>query len=141
VITRDGKEYLIPNEDLITQRVVNWSFTNKLVRMEITFGVSYDSDPHEVRRIAREAAAKPARVDKNVAPVCHLTGFGESSLDFVLRFWIHDPQGGVANIKGEVLLAVWDAFKEHGIEIPYPHRQLLVKEAIRVETRPAPGGT
>ncbi len=140
VITRDGKEYLIPNEDLITQRVVNWSFTNELVRMEITFGVSYDSDPHEVRRIAREAAAKPARVDKEMPPVCHLTGFGDSSLDFVLRFWIHDPQGGVANVKGEVLLAVWDAFKEQGIEIPYPHRHLLIKEPIRVETRERPAG-
>jgi len=135
VVTRDGKEYLIPNEDLITQQVVNWSFTNQLVRMEITFGVSYSCDPHEVRRIAREAAAKPSRVAKDTPPVCHLSGFGDSSLDFVLRFWIRDPQDGVANIRGEVLLAVWDAFKEHGIEIPYPHRHLLVTQPIPVETR------
>jgi small-conductance mechanosensitive channel len=135
VVTRDGKEYLIPNEDLITQQVVNWSFTNQLVRMEITFGVSYSSDPHEVRRIAREAAAKPSRVAKDTPPVCHLTGFGDSSLDFVLRFWIRDPQDGVANIRGEVLLAVWDAFKEHGIEIPYPHRHLVVTQPIPVEAR------
>jgi len=134
VVTRDGKEFLIPNEDLITQRVVNWSFTNELVRMEITFGVSYDSDPHEVRRIAREAAAKPGRVAKDTPPVCHLTGFGDSSLDFVLRFWIRDPQGGVMNVKGEVLLAVWDAFKEHGIEIPYPHRQLLIRQPVEVRS-------
>ncbi|MEQ9607474.1 MAG: mechanosensitive ion channel [Kiloniellaceae bacterium] len=138
VVTRDGKEYLIPNEDLITQQVVNWSFTNQLVRMEITFGVSYSCDPHEVRRIAREAAAKPSRVAKDTPPVCHLTGFGDSSLDFVLRFWIRDPQDGVANIRGEVLLAVWDAFKEHGIEIPYPHRHLLVTQPIPVETRERP---
>ena len=135
VVTRDGKEYLIPNEDLITQQVVNWSFTNQLVRMEITFGVSYSCDPHEVRRIAREAAAKPSRVAKDTPPVCHLTGFGDSSLDFVLRFWIRDPQDGVANIRGEVLLAVWDAFKEHGIEIPYPHRHLVVTQPIPMETR------
>jgi small-conductance mechanosensitive channel len=138
VVTRDGKEYLIPNEDLITHRVVNWSFTNQLVRMEITFGVSYDSDPHEVRRIAREAAGKPERVDQSTPPVCHLTGFGDSSLDFVLRFWIRDPQDGVANVKGQVLLAIWDAFKEHGIQIPYPHRHLLVTEPIPVETRERP---
>ncbi len=138
VVTRDGKEYLIPNEDLITHRVVNWSFTNQLVRMEITFGVSYDSDPHEVRRIAREAAALPERVAKDTPPVCHLAGFGDSSLDFVLRFWICDPQDGVANIKGQVLLAVWDAFKEHGIQIPYPHRHLMVTEPIPVETRERP---
>jgi small-conductance mechanosensitive channel len=133
VVTRDGKEFLIPNEDLITQRVVNWSFSNELVRMEITFGVSYDSNPHEVRRIAREAAARPVRVAKETPPVCHLTGFGDSSLDFVLRFWIRDPQGGVANVRGEVLLAIWDAFKEHGIQIPYPHRQLLFKEPVPVK--------
>jgi small-conductance mechanosensitive channel len=138
VVTRDGKEYLIPNEDLITQRVVNWSFTNELVRMEITFGVSYDCDPHEVRRIAREAAAKPPRVAKDTPPVCHLTGFGDSSLDFVLRFWIRDPQGGVMNVKGEVLLAVWDAFREHGIEIPYPHRQVLIKDPVEVRMKESP---
>jgi len=141
VVTRDGKEYLIPNEDLITQRVVNWSFTDELVRIETTFGVSYDSDPHQVRRIARAAAAKPARVAKDVPPVCHLTGFGDSSLDFVLRFWINDPRVGVANVKGEVLLAVWDAFQEHGIKIPYPHRQLLINEPVQVESRERPAET
>jgi len=141
VVTRDGKEYLIPNEDLITQRVVNWSFTDELVRIETTFGVSYDSDPHQVRRIARAAAAKPARVAKDVPPVCHLTGFGDSSLDFVLRFWINDPRVGVANVKGEVLLAVWDAFQEHGIKIPYPPRQLLINEPVQVESRERPAET
>ncbi|WP_282606121.1 mechanosensitive ion channel family protein [Pelagibius sp. Alg239-R121] len=138
VVTRDSKEYLIPNEDLITQRVVNWSFSDKLIRMEITFGVSYDCDPHEVRRIAREAASNPDRVVSERPPVCHLTGFGDSSLDFVLRFWIKDPSGGVANIKGEVLLALWDAFKEHDIEIPYPHNQIIVKDPIVVESRNRP---
>jgi small-conductance mechanosensitive channel len=70
-----------------------------------------------------------------------MTGFGDSSLDFVLRFRIRDPQGGVMNVKGEVLLAVWDAFKEHGIEIPYPHRQLLIRDPVEVRTqeRPAEG--
>jgi len=136
VVTRDGKEFLIPNEDLITQRVVNWSFTDQLVRLEIPLGVSYDSDPHEVRRIAREAAAKPDRVADETAPVCHMVGFGDSSLDFVLRFWIRDPQNGVVNIKGEVLLAVWDAFQENGIGIPYPHRQLVMPEPLRVVSSP-----
>ncbi len=133
VNTRDGKEYLIPNEDLITHRVVNWSFSNQLVRLEIPIGVSYDSDPHEVRRIVREAAVQPARVDETTAPVCHLTGFGDSSLDFLLRFWIRDPQNGVVNIKGEVLLAVWDALKANGIEIPYPHRHLVLRDPIRID--------
>ncbi len=138
VVTRDGKEYLIPNEDFITQQVVNWSYSSELVRLEITFGVSYDSDPHEVRRIACEAAAKPERVASTPPPVCHLAAFGDSSLDFKLRFWIKDPQGGTVNITSEVLLSVWDAFKEHGISIPFPHRQLLIDHPVRVRTVPAP---
>lgn len=130
VITRDGREYLIPNEDLITQQVVNWSYSDQLVRLEIEFGVSYGSDPHEVRRIAREAAARPARVAGEPAPVCHLAGFGESSLDFVLRFWIRDPAGGVVNVRGEVLLELWDAFQRAGIAIPYPHREVILRQPI-----------
>lgn len=134
------KEFLIPNEDLITQRVVNWSFTDRLVRLEIPIGVSYGSNPHEVSRVCREAAAKPSRVVEKTAPVCYLVGFGDSSLDFLLRFWIGDPQNGVANIKGEVLLAVWDAFRENGIEIPYPHRQVFVQGPIRVQDMRAVAG-
>jgi len=134
VVTRDGREYLIPNEDLITQQVVNWSYSSQLVRLEVALGVGYECDPHQVRRLAREAAVAPRRVLDDPAPVCHLAGFGESSLDFVLRFWIRDPNQGVVNVKGEVLLAVWDAFKAHGITIPYPHRELIVQSPVKVES-------
>ena len=127
VVTRDGREFLIPNEDLITQQVVNWSYTDQLVRLEVKLGVSYRCDPHEVRRLAVTAAAKPDRVSKEPPPVCHLVGFGDSSLDFVLRFWILDPEKGVSNVRGLVLLEVWDAFKEAGIEIPYPHRHVILE--------------
>lgn len=133
VVTRDGKEYLIPNEDLITQRVVNWSFSNQLVRLEVPIGVSYDSDPHAVRRLLIAAAGKADRVLSEPEPVCHLVAFGESSLDFVLRFWIRDPAQGVVNVKGKVLLAVWDALKDAGVEIPYPHRQIILRDPVRVE--------
>ena len=132
VITRDGREYLIPNEDFITQRVENWSFTDPQVRVDVEFGVSYDSDPHEVRRLAVEAAKGIERVQERPQPVCHLTAFGDSSLDFILRFWIADPQNGVTNVRGAVLLACWDAFKAAGITIPYPHRQVLVDKPIPV---------
>ena len=133
VVTRDGREFLIPNEDFITTQVINWSFSDKFVRLDVPFGVSYDSDPHEVARIAIEAASSVDRVATNYrAPVCWLTGFGESSLDFKLRFWISDPQSGLTNIRGKVLLALWDAFQAHGIQIPYPHRQVIMEP-------PAPG--
>ncbi|PTX00823.1 mechanosensitive ion channel family protein [Pararhodobacter aggregans] len=130
VVTRDGKEYLIPNEDLITGQVVNWSHTNEFVRLDIFFGTSYADDPHAVRRIAIEAALTCSRVLQHRAPVCHITGFGESSVDYILRFWITDPTGGLTNIRGNVYLALWDAFKEHGISIPFPQREVrLLGEA------------
>ena len=133
VVTRDGREYLIPNEDFITQRVINWSFSDELVRLDVAFGVSYDADPHAVAALAIEAAASVGRVDADRRPVCWMTGFGESSLDFVLRFWIRDPQQGLTNVRGRVLLALWDAFKENGVQIPYPHREIVMKTPVRVE--------
>ncbi len=128
VVTRDGREYLIPNEDFITQRVINWSFSDELVRLDVDFGVSYDADPHEVSKLAIEAATTVARVDADRRPVCWMTGFGESSVDFVLRFWIRDPQQGLTNVRGKVLLALWDTFKANGVAIPYPHREIIVRQ-------------
>ncbi len=126
IVTRDGVEFLIPNEDFITNRVINWSFSDNFVRIDANFGVSYDSDPHQVRALAVEAAGTVERVQKQPAPVCHLLGFGDSSLDFVLRFWIADPRNGLTNVRGQVFLALWDAFKEAGVKIPYPHREVIL---------------
>ena len=140
VFMYDGREVLIPNEDLITQPVENWSFGDSFIRIEITFGVSYDSDPHKVREIAVNAAKSHPRVISDhprYSNYCHLTDFGESSIDFVLRFYIKDPENGVTNARGEVLLALWDAFKAEGISIPFPHRELIFKTAIPSD-KPAP---
>ena len=136
----DGKEYLIPNEDFITNQVVNWSFTDDLVRLDVPFGVAYDSDPHRVSELAIEAAASVDRVvTSRKAPVCWLKNFGDSSLDFVLRFWIADPQNGLTNIRGKVMLALWDAFKENDVEIPYPHRTIIMQPNAGMEpAAPAP---
>ena len=124
VVTRDGKEYLIPNEDLITSQVVNWSHSNEFVRLDIYFGTAYGDDPHKVRDIAIEAASSVARVLSMKAPVCHIVGFGDSSVDYILRFWIRDPTQGLTNIRGNVYLALWDAFRENGISIPFPQREV-----------------
>ncbi|OWV94177.1 mechanosensitive ion channel domain-containing protein [Rhizobium sp. R693] len=133
VITRDGKEYLIPNEDFISEQVVNWSFSSNYVRVEVDFGTSYDSDPHEVARIAIEAAKTIPRVASSYAqPVCWMTAFGASSLDFKLRFWILDPSNGLTNVRGEVLMALWDAFKAAGISIPFPHREIIMKTPVEL---------
>ncbi|TBX28295.1 mechanosensitive ion channel protein [Roseovarius sp. JS7-11] len=124
VVTRDGKEYLIPNEDLITNQVVNWSHSDAYVRLDIHFGTSYTDDPHKVRQLAIDAARSVDRVLSHKAPVCHIVGFGDSSVDYVLRFWIEDPTGGLTNIRGNVFLALWDTFHEHGISIPFPQREV-----------------
>jgi small-conductance mechanosensitive channel len=133
VVTRDGREFLIPNEDFITTQVVNWSFSDKYVRLDVPFGVAYDSDPHQVIDIAIEAAASVDRVISHYRrPVCWMTEFGDSSINFLLRFWIEDPQQGLTNIRGKVMLALWDAFKENGISIPFPHREVIMKTPVTV---------
>jgi small-conductance mechanosensitive channel len=129
VVTRDGKEYLIPNEDLITNQVVNWSHSNDYVRLDIFFGTAYSDDPHKVRELAIEAATTVERVlDYPKRPVCHIVGFGDSSVDYILRFWIKDPTGGLTNIRGGVYLALWDAFKANNISIPFPQREVRMLE-------------
>ncbi len=128
VVTRNGKEFLIPNEDLITNQVVNWSHTNDFVRLDIHFGTAYHDDPHKVRKLACDAAASVDRVLAMRPPVCHIIGFGDSSVDYILRFWITDPTGGLTNIRGNVFLALWDTFKENDISIPFPQREVKLLE-------------
>ncbi|MER0238219.1 mechanosensitive ion channel domain-containing protein [Fulvimarina sp. MAC8] len=132
VVTRDGKEYLIPNEDFITNKVINWSFSNDLVRVDVEFGVSYNSDPHQVIEIAKEATLSVDRVVAHRGVVCWMTAFGSSSIDFIIRFWIKDAPAGLVNVKGEVLIALWDAFKEAGINIPFPHREIIMRTPVEL---------
>jgi small-conductance mechanosensitive channel len=126
---RDGKEYLIPNENLITNQVVNWSYSSLLVRLDVGFGVAYSSDLHAVRALAVEVATRTKRVLASPTPLCHVTGFGDSGVNMLLRFWIEDPANGVTNIKGEVLLGLWDAFREHRIEMPFPQREVHIRSS------------
>ena len=135
ITTRDGREYLIPNEDLITTQVVNWSHSNDFVRLDIYFGTAYGDNPHDVRRIAIDAAKSVDRVLTFRPPVCHIVGFGDSSVDYILRFWIKDPTGGLTNIRGNVYLALWDAFEENGISIPFPQREVKMLEGSELGTK------
>jgi small-conductance mechanosensitive channel len=124
---RDGKEYLIPNENLITNQVINWSYSNSQVRIDAEFGVGYASDLRAVRALAIAAAEETPRVLAEPAPVCHITAFGDSAVTLVLRFWIEDPERGVTNIKGDVLLALWETFKDNNVELPFPQRDLHLR--------------
>ncbi|MGB5604053.1 MAG: mechanosensitive ion channel domain-containing protein, partial [Gammaproteobacteria bacterium] len=130
VITRDGIEHLIPNEELITQRVENWSFSDNLVRLKAPIGISYNSDVRLAMKLCIEAAEIVPRVELAPEPRVQLMGFGDSSVNLELRIWIDDPQQGRANILSEVLLNVWDKFHEHGITIPFPQRDLHVKSVL-----------
>jgi len=130
VITRDGMEHLIPNEELITQRVENWSFSNKLVRLRAPVGVSYHSDIRLAMQLCLDAAKMSPRVQLDPEPKVQLLGFGDNSVNLEIRFWVDDPEQGRANITSEILLAVWDSFHEHGIEIPFPQRDLHIKSLL-----------
>ncbi|MEZ5814181.1 MAG: mechanosensitive ion channel [Alphaproteobacteria bacterium] len=131
IVTRDNKSFLIPNENFITQQVVNWSHGNTLIRVEVTFGVDYSHNPHEINEMAIAAASNAhERICKDPEPVCHFVEFGDSSINFKLRFWIQDAEKGVTNMRAAVMLKLWDAFQENNIKIPYPHREILItKEA------------
>ena len=126
VITRDGKEHLIPNEDLITNRVINWSFSDRNVRVRVPIGISYNANPRKAIELCLDAANSTNRTLRNPPPKCLLTGFGDNSVDLELRFWIDDPSNGVGNVRSEVLLAIWDRLQEAGIEIPFPQRDINI---------------
>jgi small-conductance mechanosensitive channel len=121
--TRDGKELLIPNEDLITGRVTNWSYSSDLIRQSVHVGVSYESD----LRLAVDAAGAVSRILEVPKPTCLLKEFGESAVNLELRFWIQDPANGTANVCSEVMLCIWDLFREHSIEFPFPQRDLTLR--------------
>ena len=133
VITRDGTEHLIPNEELISQRVENWSYTDQLVRQRMPIGVSYSSDVRKAIDLAVEAASEQGRVLDSPAPVCHLKGFGDNAVDLELRIWLKDPRSGLSNIKNEILLRIWDLYHENGIEFPFPQRELHVAQPVPVK--------
>jgi len=134
VAAGDGSEFLIPNEDLVTQKVVNWTYTDKNTLVKVIFGTNYDADPRLVCKLAAEVAAAAPRAIKGKPPNCILTEFTEAGMKFSLTFWIADPDG-MDNVKSDVMLALWDAFKREGIRVPYPVREIRVRGgALPVET-------
>lgn len=128
IVTRDGKEHLIPNENLMTQEVENWSYSSRDVRVHIPVGVAYDCDLPLAQKLMVQAASESHRVMKNRPPKVWLIAFGESSVDHEILVWISDPEQGVGSVRSEVLNRVWALFKENGIDIPFPQRDLHIKD-------------
>ena len=128
VRNRDGVETLIPNENLITSEVVNWSYSDRKVRVRIPVAISYDDDPEKAMHLMVQAAEECDRVIKDPAPVCRFMEFGDNGLLLELRVWIEDPEEGVGNVKSTLNLSIWRSFREAGITFPYPQRDLYIKE-------------
>ena len=135
VVTRDGKEFLIPNEDMITQQVINWSYSFSKIRVKIPVGISYNDDVHQARQLMLDSVEGIDRVLSDPKPACLLKGFGDNSVDLELRFWIQDPQNGLANIRSIVMLKIWDLFKANDIEIPFPQRDVHLDTQTPINIR------
>lgn len=134
VAAGDGREFLIPNEDLVTQKVTNWTYTDRNTLVKIAFATNYDANPRQVCKLAAETASAHPRATKGRTPGCILTEFAEAGMKFSLTFWIAEPDG-MDGVKSDVMLALWDAFKANGIRVPYPVRELRIRGgALPVES-------
>jgi small-conductance mechanosensitive channel len=129
---RDGIEMLVPNQQLISNAVINWSYTDPRIRLKLPIRISYRDDPELALQILLEACRGQPRVLPEPAPVSRLMQFGDSGIELELRFWISDPQEGVNNVRSEVNRAIWRLFKEHKVTIP------VAQHEIRMHAAPSP---
>ncbi len=126
---RDGVEMLVPNQQLISNAVINWSYTDPRIRLKLPIRISYRDDPELALKILLDACEGQARVLREPAPVSRLMHFSDSGIELELRFWISDPQEGVNNVRSEVNRAIWRLFKQHKITIPIAQREIIVHNA------------
>ena len=123
---RDGVETLVPNQHLITNPVINWSYTDPRVRLKLPVRVELSSDdPEKALAVLLKAAEDQPRILRDPAPVSRMMGFNDYGFDLELRFWIADPQEGVNNVRSDVNRAIWRLFKENGITIPVAQREVI----------------
>ncbi|MFT6106370.1 MAG: small-conductance mechanosensitive channel [Rickettsiales bacterium] len=124
--TFDSKEVMIPNEEFITKNVINWTYTNKQGRVDVHVGVSYKSDIEKARELILEAAREHRMCCKNPEPNCFLREYGDSSINFLLYFWVDDVTLGRFEPQSDVMRAIWKKFKDNDIEIPFPQRDVHI---------------
>ncbi len=137
--TNDNIDMIIPNGEFISEQVVNLSYGDRKVRIRIPFGVSYNSEPRQVEKLALEVAAADPDVLKDPPPSVRFMGFGDSSLDFELRAWTADLAHRPGLFRSNLYFALWDQFKKHEIEIPFPQRDVNFRNSLRVQMRPEKG--
>jgi len=124
---RDGVDTLIPNENLITTEVINWSYKDTNVRLKAPISISYRDDPEQAMQLMVEAALATDRVLKDPPPVARLLNFGDNGIELECRIWINDPQVGINNVRSDLNLNMWKKLKEAGITIPFPQRDVYIK--------------
>jgi small-conductance mechanosensitive channel len=125
---KDGRELLVPNEDLVTQRVINWSYSSDLMQLKIPFTADYNSDMRKTQAAAIQSATGIPQVLKDPAPVCHVTAFGSAAIEYVLWCWIKSASEGPTRVRSAVMLAIWDTFEREGIKIPRPGATRVILE-------------
>jgi small-conductance mechanosensitive channel len=126
---RDGVETLVPNQNLITSPVINWSYSDRKVRLKLPVRISYRDDPENALEILMRAAEGNPRILREPAPVSRLMQFADHGMDLELRFWIADPEAGVNNVRSDVNRAIWRLFRDSGITIPVAQREVLVRHS------------
>lgn len=128
VRNREGVETLIPNENLVTSEVINWSYSDRSVRIRLPVQISYDDDPEEAMALMKDAALNEPRVLREPGPAVRMLEFADNGILLELRVWISDPEQGVGNVRSVINLAIWRAFKQAGVTLPYPQRDLYIKQ-------------
>jgi small-conductance mechanosensitive channel len=138
---RDGVDTLIPNENVISTDVVNWSYGDRAVRLKLPVQISYKDDPRKALQLLLDAADRHPRVLKAPAPASRVMSFADNGIALELRFWIRDPEDGVNNVRSDLHLEIWNLFEQAGITIPYPQRDLHLPGGWppRLETESPPG--
>lgn len=125
---RDGVDTLIPNENVISTEVVNWSYSDRAIRLKLPVQISYQDDPRKALELLLDAASGHPRVLKDPAPASRVMALGDNGISLELRFWISDPEDGINNVRSDLLLAIWDLFQAASITIPYPQRELHLRD-------------
>jgi small-conductance mechanosensitive channel len=124
---RDGVETLVPNQHLITNPVINWSYTDPRVRLKLPVRVSYRDDPELAMAVLLQAVDDQPRILRDPKPVARMMGFNDYGFELELRFWIADPQEGVNNVRSDVNRAIWRLFKQNNITIPVAQREVILE--------------
>ncbi|KUR81031.1 mechanosensitive ion channel family protein [Novosphingobium sp. Fuku2-ISO-50] len=129
VTTLDNREYLIPNENLMTSQVENWSYSSRRVSVSIPISIAYGSDIDQVEELLLESASALPRVLADPPPSVLLSSLGPSAIEMSVSCWINDPENGIGAIRSAVLKNAWHLFRERGVEIPYPQQDVHLRDS------------